>query len=148
MQTRKASLKYNDTNKRSPKLSRKLFWFLLVAGETKKSGIIYYLPTYTYTYIIYYHLLQCDNFFTMCHRYYKVRQNKQWLRPTAFQILAFKLISSTEKTSLQDISLVPQHALQFAYMIKRLYNYNHDKKFQLHTKMFSNFRSPCTTPFA
>ena len=26
MQTRKASLKYNDTNKRSPKLSRKLFW--------------------------------------------------------------------------------------------------------------------------
>ena len=46
MQTRKASLEYNDTNKRSPKLSRKLFWFLLVAREKKKSGIIYYLREY------------------------------------------------------------------------------------------------------
>ena len=52
-------------------------------------------------------ITKCDNFVTMCYRYYKVWQNKQWLRPTAFQILAFKLISSTEKTSLQDISLVP-----------------------------------------
>ena len=77
----------------------------------------------------------CDNFITSaigitkCGDYYKVRQNKQWFRPTASQILAFKLIKFREKTSLQDISLVPQHALQFAYMIKRLYNYNHDKIF-------------------